>query len=80
LRSLAATQAFSACSTPPRLFLWSEFFFALGEVIGHTHADDMLSALSSRNRLQDAPQEALMDLAKNLQTLPFIGALKLFGG
>ena len=60
--------------------VYEEFFHALGEVIGHDHADDMLSALSSRNRLQDAPQEALMNLAKNLQTLPLLGALKLFGG
>jgi hypothetical protein len=59
--------------------VYEEFFDALGEVIGRQNADDMLSALLPRNRLQDASQEALMGLAANLQAGPLLGALKMLG-
>ena len=59
--------------------VYEEFFDALGGVIGQQNADDMLSALLPRNRLQDASKEALMGLAANLQAGPLLGALKLLG-
>lgn len=59
--------------------VYEEFFEALGDVIGQQNADDMLSALLPRNRLQDASKEALMGLAANLQAGPLLGALKMLG-
>jgi hypothetical protein len=58
---------------------YEEFFEALGVVVGQQNADDMLSALLPRNRLQDAPKEALMSLAANLQAGPLLGILKMLG-
>ena len=62
--------------------VYEEFFDALGDVIGHQHADDILNACceTSRNRLQEAGPAALMDLAKNLQGMPLLSILKMFGG